>query len=134
MKHAAAVFHWNEEPAAAKSSTKERSSRSAALCFELELNDIPASESLRLGTTEVSGMLHRCQVCYLVVGISSEFQQKGDTEMIPIQRVKPLRRRKSSITIVLRLFHQTASVITCQKKRKEPPRNELEALEMSPDV
>lgn len=70
-----------------------------------------------------------------VAGISSKFHLTENTEIIPIQSVQPLeKKRRKVVTIVWRSFHQTASVITCQKKRKESPPNDPEALERSPDV
>lgn len=39
-------------------------------------------------------MLHRCQVCYLLAGISSKFHQKGNTELFPIQSMQPLEKKK----------------------------------------
>lgn len=60
------------------------------------------------------------------------------TEIIPIQRGQLLKKKNKKrckvATIVQQLFHQNASVITCQKKRKESPPNDPEASEMSPDV
>lgn len=49
-----------------------------------------------LGDRNVALPLHRCQVCYLSAGISSKFQQKADTEIIPIQRVQPLEKKRES--------------------------------------
>lgn len=79
-------------------------------------------------------MVHRCQVGYLWAGISPKFHLKGNTEIIPIQSVQPLKKRGKVVTIVRWSFHQSASVITCQKKRKESPANDPEALETSPDI
>ena len=43
--------------------------------------------------------------------------------------VKREKKEGKVVTIVQRLFHQSASVITCQKKRKESPPNDPERLQ-----
>lgn len=82
-----------------------------------------------------------CTGVRCVVPISSKFQQQGEEEEEEGGHRDDSHSRGSNLwnkkrkkegkvgTIVRRLFHQSASVITCQKKRKESPPNDPERLQ-----
>lgn len=82
-----------------------------------------------------------CTGVRCVVPISSKFQQQKEEEEEEGGHRDDSHSRGSNLwnkkrkkegkvgTIVRRLFHQSASVITCQKKRKESPPNDPERLQ-----
>lgn len=69
----------------------------------------------------MSGMSHRCQVCYLLGWYFLQIPSEGRHGNNATPACASSEKSGKVVTIVSRSFHQNTPVITCQQKRKESP-------------